>query len=131
MPSLFSFLPAANPAVPFSTIKDVMPRVFPFSPVRTITTATLPDLPCVIQDLVPLITQKSPSRVAVHIILAASEPVPGSVNPHAPIHSPVASLERYFFFCTSFPNSSICPEQSELCAAVDKPMLPQIFAISE
>ena len=31
--------------------------------------------------------------------LPASEPEEGSVNPQAPMNSPVASLETYFFFC--------------------------------
>ena len=42
--------------------------------------------------LVPLSTQWSPLRTAVVFIAAASEPLPGSVRPQAPSHSPVASF---------------------------------------
>ena len=35
--------------------------------------------------------------------LPASDPEPGSVSPHAPMNSPVASLLMYFFFCSSLP----------------------------
>ena len=56
MPSLFSFLPPLKPGVPFSTINAVMPRESPFSPVRTITTATSPLMACVIKFLDPFST---------------------------------------------------------------------------
>ena len=42
-------------------------------------------------------------RFAVMRALPASDPEDGSVNPHAPINSPVASLLTYFFFCASLP----------------------------
>ena len=56
--------------------------------------------------------------------LPASEPADGSVNPHAPINSPVASLLRYFFFCSSVPAMKIWFEQSEVCAATLMPTDP-------
>ena len=39
--------------------------------------------------------------------LPASEPDDGSVKPHAPMNSPVASLLTYFFFCASLPARKI------------------------
>src|SRR5690606_29612578 len=103
IPNLFSFLPALKPGVPLSTINAVTLFLVLGSPVRASTTATSPLIPCVIQFLVPLIIQSSPSRVATQRILPASEPVLASVSPQAPIHSPVASLGKYFAFCSSLP----------------------------
>ena len=52
---------------------------------------------------VPLSTHPALARVAVMRALPASDPDDGSVNPHAPMNSPVASFGTYFFFCVSFP----------------------------
>src|SRR5258706_3105611 len=130
IPNLFSFLPPLKPDVPFSTTNDVALFFARGSPVRQTTSATSPLFPCVIQFLVPLITQSFPSFTATHFILPASLPVLGSVNPQAPIHSAVASFGKYFFFCSSLANDSICPEQSELCAATLSPIEPQTLSIS-
>jgi hypothetical protein len=46
--------------------------------------------------------------------LPASDPEEGSVNPHAPMNSPVASLLTYFFFCVSLPARKMWLEQSEV-----------------
>ena len=35
--------------------------------------------------------------------LTRFDPDDGSVNPHAPINSPLASFDTYFFFCASLP----------------------------
>src|SRR5687768_15334497 len=102
MPSLFSFLPAVKPGVPISITNAVELFFVLGSPVRQTTTATLPLFPCVIQFFVPLMIQSSPSFTAVHFIFPASLPVFASVNPHAPIHSAVASLGNHLFFCSSF-----------------------------
>src|SRR5512138_2049983 len=107
IPSLFSFLPPENPLVPLSTTNAVALFFDLGSPVRQITTATSPLLPCVIQFFVPLMIQLSPSRVAIHFMLPASLPVLGSVNPHAPIHSALASFGKYFCFCSSLANNKI------------------------
>src|SRR5690606_22559129 len=131
MPNLFSFLPAENPGVPFSTINAVTLLLVLGSPVLAKTTATSPDLPCVIQFFVPFKIQSSPSRVAIQRMLPASLPVLASVSPQAPIHSAVASLGKYFFFCSSLPKYKIWPVHKELWAATDKPILEQTFAISE
>jgi hypothetical protein len=52
------------------------------------------------------------------IMLPGSEPWLGSVRPKQPIHSPVASLGRYFCFCASLPNSLIGTITSELCTLI-------------
>src|SRR5690606_23983644 len=130
IPSLFSFLPAEKPGVPCSTMKAVTLLLVRTSPVRASITATFPLLPCVIQFLVPFSTHSSPSLVAVQRILPASLPVLASVRPQAPIHWPLASLGRYFFFCSSLPKAMICPVHRELCAATERPIEPHTLAIS-
>ena len=52
------------------------------------------------------------ARVATE---AASEPVPGSVSPKQPSHSPEHSLGRSSRFCSSVPHCSIEPATSEVC----------------
>ncbi len=130
MPSLFSFLPAKNPAVPRSTTKAVALFFVRGSPVRVITTAISPLMPCVIQFLVPFKIQSFPSRTAVQRMLLASLPVLASVNPQAPMASPVANRGNHFFFCSSLPKERMCPVQSELCAATLNPTEPHTLAIS-
>ena len=49
---------------------------------------------------------------------AGSEPASGSVRPKQPIHSPLASLGRYFCFVASLPNSKIGSMTSELCTLI-------------
>src|SRR6185436_10933204 len=111
MPNLFSFLPPLKPGVPFSTTNAVALSRVLGAPVLHITTATSPLLPCVIHDFVPLITQWSPSRTAVHFIFPASLPVLGSVKPQAPIHSAVASFGSHLAFCDSFAKLRMWPVQ--------------------
>ena len=53
--------------------------------------------------LVPLSSHPPFARAAVMRALPASDPAEGSVSPHAPMYSPVASFGMYFFFCASFP----------------------------
>src|SRR5436190_5433715 len=73
---------------------------------------------------VPFSTQFPPRRTAVMRALPASEPEEGSVNPQAPMNSPVASLGRYFFFCASLAARKIWFEHSEVCAATMIPTEP-------
>ncbi len=47
-----------------------------------------------------------------------SEPWFGSVRPKQPIHSPVASLGRYFSFCAWLPNSKIGTITSDDCTLI-------------
>jgi hypothetical protein len=42
----------------------------------------------------------------------------GSVRPKQPIHSPLASLGRYFCFVASLPNSKIGTITSEDCTLI-------------
>ena len=56
--------------------------------------------------------------------LPASDPDEGSVNPHAPMNSPVASLLTYFFFCASLPARKMWFEHSDVCAATMMPTDP-------
>jgi hypothetical protein len=67
-----SFLPFGSPVFANTVKKSAMP-------------------PLVIQILVPFSTQSSPSRTAVVLIEAASEPDVGSVRQNAAIISPLAS----------------------------------------
>jgi len=83
-----------NPGAPFSTMKAVMPFCRRSGSVRASTTKTCPTVPWVMNILLPLRTQRSPRRTAVVFIPAASEPLPGSVRPHPPSHSPLASFGR-------------------------------------
>src|ERR1700758_5066556 len=73
---------------------------------------------------VPFRTHPPRDLLAVMRALPASEPDEGSVSPHAPIHSPVASFETYFFFCASQPAKKMWFEQSEVCAATMMPTDP-------
>ena len=130
MPNLFSFFPPLKPGVPRSTINAVELSFALGSPVRQTTTAISPDLPWVIQHLVPFNTQWLPSFTAVVFILPASLPVLASVKPHAPKCSAVANLGKYFFFCSSLPKVKIWPVHNELCAASDNPIEPHTLAIS-
>ena len=68
---------------------------------------------------VPFSTQKSPSRVAVVRIAAASLPDEASVSAHDASCSPATSGPRYFCFCASVPNMKMGAEPSPLGAATD------------
>src|SRR5215467_6677279 len=74
--------------------------------------------------LVPFSTHPPFDFVADMRALPASEPDEGSVSPHAPIHSPVASFGMYFLFCASFPARKMWFEQSDVCAATMMPTEP-------
>src|SRR5271167_4973271 len=74
--------------------------------------------------LLPFSTHISPRFTAVVRAPPASEPDPGSVSPHAPSHSPPASLGIHRFRCSSFPASMMWFVHSELCAATIIPTLP-------
>jgi len=55
----------------------------------------------------------------------ASLPLPGSVSEKQPIHSPLASLGRYWRFCASVPKFRIGSTHSEWCAEMRIPVEPQ------
>jgi hypothetical protein len=77
--------------------------------VRASTTQNPPTDPCVMNILLPLSNQSSPSLTAVVRRPALSEPDPGSVSAHAASHSPVHARVRYFCFCASLPTARMCP----------------------
>ncbi len=67
------------------------PRAGSVTAMTTVTSAT-PAL--VMKALLPLRTKRPPSATARVFMAAASEPEPGSVNPHAPRDSPRARRGR-------------------------------------
>src|SRR5271157_3884306 len=71
--------------------------------------------------LLPLSTHWLPLRTALQRAPPASEPAPGSVSPHAPRNSPVASLGMYLRFCSSFPATKIWFEHNDVWAATMMP----------
>ena len=74
--------------------------------------------------LVPLRIHPPFARAAVMRALPASDPAEGSVNPHAPMCSPVASFGIYFFCCVSFPARKMWFEHRDVCAATMMPTDP-------
>ncbi|EKD37675.1 MAG: hypothetical protein ACD_75C01044G0002 [uncultured bacterium] len=106
-PIFSSFLPTIRPGVSASTKNRLMP--LPFGALWSVTahtTNTSAKEPLVMNNLVPFRTQSSPSRTAVVVIPAGSEPAPGSVRPKAPAgYSPLQIFSMYFFFCSSVPRA--------------------------
>src|SRR5712692_6373381 len=89
IPSLFSTRATVIPGVLCSTMKGLIPARPAFLSTVAHTTTKPSDFsaaiwPAVQKIFVPLITQWSPSRVAVVVIAAESEPHPGSVIAIAP-----------------------------------------------
>ncbi len=91
MPSLSSGLPELTPSRRRSAMNATMPRVPCDRSCIAISTQTSACGPLVIQFLVPLMIQSSPSRTAMQVLAAASEPVPGSDRAKQPRSSPLAS----------------------------------------
>ena len=94
---------------------------------RTQTSATGP---LVIQFLVPLMIQESPSGVAVVRCDAASDPASGSDNAKQPSSFPLAKGVRNSFFCASVPNLAIGSHTSELFTLMITPVDAQARLIS-
>ena len=84
-----------------STAKSEMPLAFFSGLVRAATTTMSAEPPLVMKVLEPLMTQSSPSRTAVVLRLARSEPPPGSVMPMAVTSSPVAERGSQRARCSS------------------------------
>ena len=82
---------------PFAS-RGTMKAEIPFEPfvlsvtAKTVKTSAMRAF--VMKCFVPFKIQRSPRRVALVAIEAASDPAPGSVSANAPIHSPVASIGR-------------------------------------
>ena len=72
---------------------------------------------------VPFRIHLSPASTAVVCCMAASVPALGSVKPKAPIHSPEASLGRYFIFCSSVPFSRMGAMHKEVWAERTTPVV--------
>ncbi len=105
---------ALKPFMPFSKMK---PRIAPSSSLAHTTNTSAKGL-LVIHILAPL-TLKPPGTFLARVIIeAGSEPWLGSVKPKQPIHSPVASLGRYFCFCASVPKALMGTMTSELCTLI-------------
>src|SRR5256885_7535858 len=101
MPSFSSGGPQRTPLVFIGRMNAVMPRwpaALSFIVNNTQTSATGP---LVIQFLVPLITQLSPSRTAVVFCAAASLPASGSLSAKQPSSLPEASGTSHCSFCAS------------------------------
>jgi hypothetical protein len=90
-PILSSWGPMLMPAMSLVTRNAVMPPLRPSSVLaNTVKKLAMP--PLVIHSLLPSSTHSSPSRCALVVMEAASEPAPGSVRQKAAIISPVASF---------------------------------------
>ena len=101
-PSLPLISLASKPFASVGTRNAVTPRG-PAPPVRAKTSATLAQVPLVMNTFSPVISQSSPSRVARAVRLPASEPMPGSVSPKQASVSPEAMLGSHSFFWSSVP----------------------------
>ena len=102
-PIFFSLGPIFNPGLSVSTMSAPIPLFSPFSIIFVVNVSNPARLEFVINIFPPLTTYSSPFNSAVVLVEPASLPADGSVNPKAPIISPVASLGRYFCFCSSVP----------------------------
>ncbi len=119
-----------KPGMPCSRMKAVTPFWRFSGSLRARTTNTWPTVPWVMNILVPLSTQWSPLRTAVDFIPAASEPLPGSVRPQAPSHSPLASFGRYRRCWASLPKTRMWLVPSPLWLATVSASEPSYRAIS-
>ena len=77
----------------------------------------------------PSSTYSSPSRRAVVLIAAESEPDPASVSAYAASTSPEARLGRKRAFCSSDP-ASLSPSEPSSCTARMSPLVAQTFETS-
>src|SRR5438046_2427355 len=103
-PSLSSTFPIERPGLPRSTMNALIPRV-PFVGSVTAWMTKVPATGALVQKVfVPLRTHSSFFRFAAVFIAAASDPLVGSVNAHAPIFRPLARSGMYFRFWASLPD---------------------------
>ena len=75
----------------------------PGPPVRAKISATVAQVPLVMNIFAPLRIQSSPSRTALVLRLAASEPVSGSVRPKQASPAPEHRSGSQRCFCSSVP----------------------------
>jgi hypothetical protein len=110
MASFGSIGVAVNPGVAVGTRKPRMP-----SSVRAQMTATSAIDARPIHRLAPSMTQPSPARRAVVVMLAGSLPASGSVRPKQPIRSPAAIPGSQRSLCASVPNLWMALMASDPC----------------
>src|SRR5919198_5728141 len=102
-----------KPGRSVGTRKHAMPRCFFPGSVWAKIIDTRAWLPREMNIFEPEIDHLPFLRVARVATEAASEPVPGSVSPKQPSHSPEQSFGRISFFCSSLPHCSIEPATRE------------------
>ena len=114
-PVLFNARPTLKPGVPFSTMNiDMACRASPVLAAMKYKSACTP---LVMNILVPLSTQWSPSRLAVVRMPATSEPAPGSDTPTAVMHSPEVMRGMYLAFCAAVPAWCKCGLAMSVCTS--------------
>ena len=106
-----------KPLRPFSSKNAVTPFCRAPGSVSARTTKTSPTLPWVMNILAPFRTQPLSLRTAVVRMPAASEPLPGSVRPHAASFRPAAMSGMYRLRSSSLPKRKRCEVPSPLCDA--------------
>jgi hypothetical protein len=99
--SLFSIFGALNPFMPFSRMKPLILSSCSADFAQMTNTSAIGALE--IQVFEPFSTKPPSAFLAWVRMPAGSEPASGSVRPKQPIYSPVASLGKYFCFCSSEP----------------------------
>ena len=122
MPSLSSGVPVRTPLVFMGKMKHEMPLwSFSLSFIAN-STQTSATGPLVIQFLVPLISQPSPSLTATVFCAPASLPASGSDSAKQPSSLPEASGLSHSSFCASVPNRLIGSQTSELLTDMMTPV---------
>mmetsp|Transcript_54463 Transcript_54463/g.60877 ORF Transcript_54463/g.60877 Transcript_54463/m.60877 type:complete len:253 (+) Transcript_54463:1265-2023(+) len=140
IPSLSSFAPRLNPSALVGMINAEIPLCLRLLSVVANTTAASASYALVIQALVPLIIQSSPSFVAVVEAAPASDPFPGSLRQKHPILLILllssSSIEGKAYgvinssCCAGVPNSWIGYRYKELWADIMTPTEAQPRLIS-
>ena len=126
IPIFGSIRPTSKPGVSPSTTNAEMPLCPASLSVFANTTYSDATPALVMNRLPPSRTYSSPSRRAVDLIAALSEPDPGSVSAYAASHSPLASFGRKRCFCSSVPASLIPSEPSSWTATIS-PLVAHTF----
>src|SRR5262245_40920156 len=106
----------AGPERPFMPFSRTKPRMSLSSFAQTTNTSAIGELEIHIFEPVRLYPPLTFfARVTIE---PGSDPWLGSVRPKQPIHSPLASLGRYFFFVSGLPNSKIGSMTSDDCTLI-------------
>src|SRR3954454_548870 len=112
-PTLPWIFGALRPFMPLSRMK---PRMSLSSFAQTTNTSAIGELEI---QVLPPVSDGPPDTFFARVCTEpGSEPWLGSVRPKQPIHSPVASLGRYFLRCASVPNSKIGSITSDDCTLI-------------